>query len=114
MSVETIIVNILKIVFVVLAGHVALTKIIPMVDAMLKGLIKENKVVDNFTSLLGIFVFVLVGIKIIEFGVATQNTVITYLEIIKPGFELIQSLVPYFGYIFAGVVVIIAVRGIKK
>ena len=114
MSLESFIVNILKIVFVVLGGHIILTKVIPLLDSMLKNLIKDNKVVDNFTSLLGILVFVLVGTKIIEFAVATENTVIGYLSVIQPGLDLILSLVPYFGYIFAAAVVIIAVKGIKK
>lgn len=114
MAVESIVVNILKIIFVVLAGHVVLTKIIPMLDAMLKGLIKETKVVDNFTSLLGVLVFVLVGVKIIEFATATQNTVIGYLSVVQPGFDFILDLVPYFGYIFAAAVVIVALRGIKR
>ena len=114
MAVSLIVTNILKIVVVILAGHVTLTKIIPMMDELLKGLIKENKVVDNFTSLLGVFVFVLVGMKIVDLAVLTENKVISYLSILKPGLELIHSLVPYFGYVFAGAVVIIAVRGFKK
>ncbi len=114
MSVETIIINILKIIVVIVSGHIILTKIIPLVDDMLKNLVKETKVVDKFTSLLGILVIVLVGIKITELAVATQNKVISYLEIIKPGFELMSSLVPYLGYIFAATVLIITVRSFKK
>ena len=114
MSVESVIINILKIAFVVLAGHILLTKVIPLLDDMLKSLIKENKAVENFTSLLGILVFVLVGLKVIELAVATENKIIAYLSILKPGVEMILSLVPYLGYIFAGAVLIIALKGIKK
>ena len=114
MGVEIFIVNILKIVFVIIAGHLAITKIIPLLDEMLKALIKEKKIVDKFTSLLGVLVFVLVGAKIIEFAEATQNQVISYLSVIQPGLDLLLGLVPYFGYVFAATVVIIAVRGIKK
>ena len=114
MGVETIILNILKIAFVVLAGHIALTKIIPILDEMLKSLLKDNKIVDSFTSLLGILVFVLVGKSVIEFATATENKVIAYLSVLKPGVDLLLSLIPYFGYIFAAAVVIIALKGIKK
>src|SRR3989344_4445591 len=110
MGIETFIVNLLNIAFVVVAGHIAITKIIPLLDGMLKSLIKETKAVDNFTSLLGVLVFVLVGVKVIEFAVATQNSVIGYLTVVKPGLELLLNLVPYFGYIFAGAVAIIALR----
>jgi len=114
MSAESFIVNLLKIVFVVLAGHIALTKIIPLVDDMLKGLIKDTKVVDKFTSLLGILVITLAGIKIIEFAVATENKVVGYLSVLSPGLEFIKGLVPYFGYVFAAVVIIVAARSLRK
>lgn len=114
MSAENIIVNILKIIFVIIGGHITLTKIIPLLDDMLKSLIKETKAVDKFTSLLGIFVFVIVGVNIINFAVATENKVISYLSVIKPAFELIIGLVPYFGYIFAATVLIITVKSFKK
>ena len=114
MAFEIFVVNLLNIVFVVLAGHIALTKIIPLLDGMLKQLVKETKAIDNFTSLLGILVFVLVGLKIIEFAVATQNKVISYLSVVKPGLDLLLSLVPYLGYVFAGAIIIIALRGIRK
>ena len=114
MALEPFITNILKIVFVILGGHILITKVIPLLDELLKSLIKENKVVDNFTSLLGVLVFVLVGVKIIEFATATGNKVISYLDVIKPGLELILGMVPYFGYIFAAAVVVIALKGLKK
>ena len=114
MSAETFIINLLKIISVVAAGHIILTKIIPLLDDMLKGLIKDNKVVDKFTSLLGVLVIVLASVKLIEFAVATENKVIGYLTVLKPGLELILSLVPYFGYIFAALVLIIAARSFKK
>ncbi|MEK6937128.1 MAG: hypothetical protein AABW58_03600 [Nanoarchaeota archaeon] len=114
MGVEAFIVNLLKIVSVVVAGHVTLTKIIPLLDDMLKGLIKDNKVVDRFTSLLGILVVVLASVKIIEFAMATGNKVIEYLDVLKPGLEFVLNLLPYFGYVFAAIVLIIAVRSFKK
>ena len=114
MSFEIFFTSILKIIFVIVAGHIALTKIIPLVDEMLKALIKETKVVDKFTSLLGVLVFVMVGVKIIEFAAVTQNKVISYLSVIQPGLDLLLSLVPYFGYIFAATVIIIAARSFKK
>ncbi len=114
MGFEIFLVNFLKIVFVIVAGHIAITKIIPLIDDMLKALIKETKVVDRFTSLLGILVIVVFGSKIIEFAMATENKVVSYLSVVKPGFDLLLSLVPYFGYIFAAAVVIISVKSFRK
>jgi len=114
LALEDFIVNLLKIVFVVLAGHISLTKVIPLLDGILKELVKEKKAVDNFTSLLGILVFVMVGIKIVEFALATQNKIISYLSVVKPGLDLLLSLVPYLGYIFAGMVLLIALRNFRK
>ncbi len=114
MSAEAFIINLLKIISVVVAGHITLTKIIPLLDDMLKGLIKDNKVADRFTSLLGILVIVLASTKIIEFAMATGNKVIGYLDVLKPGLEFVLSLVPYFGYVFAALVLIVAARGFKK
>ncbi len=114
MSAESFIINLLKIVSVVLAGHIALTKIIPMMDDLLKGLIKEPKVVDRFTSILGILVIALAGIKIIELAAATQNKVVGYLSVLTPGLEFITGLVPYLGYVFAAIVIIISARSLRK
>lgn len=114
MGAENFIVNLLKIISVVVAGHIALTKIIPMLDDILKNLTKDNKVVDKFTSLLGILVIVLASVKIIELALAIGNKVISYLDVLKPGLEFILSLVPYFGYIFGALVILIAVRSFKK
>ncbi|MBI2671762.1 hypothetical protein HYX16_02415 [Candidatus Woesearchaeota archaeon] len=114
LALEEYIVNLLKIVFVVLAGHISLTKVIPLLDGLLSELIKEKKAVDNFTSLLGILVFVLVGMKIVEFALATQNKIISYLSVVKPGLDLLMSLSSYFGWILAGAVVVLGLRSFRK
>ena len=114
MSTEIFVVNLFKIISIVVAGHITLTKILPLLDEMLQSLVKENKVVDKFTSLLGILVIVLASLKIIEFAMSMQNKVISYLDVLKPGLEFVLSLVPYFSYVFAALVLIIAVRSFKK
>lgn len=114
MVVETWVVTLLKVVFVIVAGHIAITKIVPLLDEFLSGFIKNEKAVDSFTSLIDIFILVLVGTKIIEFLLETENPVLSYFSALQPSFELLNALFSYLQWILLALIAIVALKYFKS
>lgn len=114
MSVEVWIVNVLKIVFVIVGMHIALTKVLPLLKDMLSGFIGNKKINDGITGLIAILILVLGGLKIFDFIEAIGNKALSYLLVFKPGFEMVFSLEHYFKYIVLAVVVAVALKAFKK
>ncbi|MEK6934648.1 MAG: hypothetical protein AABW46_02110 [Nanoarchaeota archaeon] len=113
MAVEAIAINILKIVFVIIGAHIAITRVVPLLDDFLISFIKDKKSVESFTSLVDIFILVLVGLMIIEFALATENSFVSYIEVIKPGFDLIMQLFDYLKWILVVLIGVVALKNIK-
>jgi len=113
MAAEIIAINILKIVFVILGGHIAITRVVPLLNDFLLSFIKDKQSVESFTSLIDILILVLIGTKIIEFALATGNTYLAYIEVLKPGFDLIMSLFDYLKWILVVLIGVVAIKNIK-
>jgi len=114
MGAEIWIVSVLKIVFIILAGHIAITKIVPLLNDFLLSFIKDRRSVNSFTSLIDIFILVTVGLKIIEITLEVENKALTYLNILKPGFELIVSLFTYLQWILLALILVVALKAYKS
>ena len=113
MAIEGWVINILKIVFVIIAGHIAITKVVPLLNDFLESFIKNSKAIDSFTSLIDIFILVLIGTKIVEFLLATENTVISFISVLEPAFEIFMSLFTYLQWIILALIVVVAIKNIK-
>ena len=111
---ETIILLILKMVFIVVAAHIGLTKLVPMLESVLKTVIKDQKSLDGLTSLLSILILTISATKVIEFGKLTEIQVLSYLDVFQPALDLFMQLVPYFAWVLGGLVVILGIRGLSK
>jgi len=113
MAAEIIAINILKIVFVIIGGHVAITRVVPLLNDFLLSFIKDRKSVESFTSLIDIFILALVGLKIVGFAIATENPFASYLTVIQPGFDLIMILFDYLKWILVVLIGVVAIKNIK-
>jgi len=113
-SAEVIVLNILKIIFVVVATHIGLTKLVPMLEQVLGMSISDKKALDGLTSLLSILVLVLAGKTIVDLAKLTEIQILSYLDIFTPALELLFKLVPYFAWVLAGLVVILGIKGLSK
>ena len=113
MVAELWIINILKIVFLLLGAHIAITKIVPLLNDFLNSFIKDKRAVDSFTSLIDIFILVTVGLKIVEFALAVQNKALSYVEVLQPGFEVISNLFSYIQWILLALIVVVALKNYK-
>lgn len=104
--------NILKIIFIVIGAHIAITKVLPMLKDALSGL--DKKMINGIISLFAVFILVFAGLKIFEFIAAIGDKTISYLLVIQPAFDLILKLEYYFKYIIIGVIVILGLKAFKK
>lgn len=113
MTTEIIAINILKIVFVIVGGHIAITRVVPLLDDFLASFIKDKQSVESFTSLVDIFILVAIGLKIVEFALATENTFAGYISVIKPAFDLIMQLFDYLKWILVVLIGVVALKNLK-
>jgi len=111
MSFEIWMLTILKIVAVVIGGHLAITKMLPALKNVLAAFVKKGEVLTSIISTLLLFVGVLVLKFIINFLVAVENTYLSYVGVLLPGIEVILTIIPYVLYFMVAVVI---VAGLKK
>ena len=101
--------NILKIIVTVIAVHLTLTKIMPLVQDFLLPFI-DKKATDALTSLFGVLIIVLGGTFVMEFVLAIGNPAFSYLSVLQPAFDLLISFIGYLQYV---VIVIIGIAVLK-
>ena len=111
MAWEIWILTILKIISVIIGGHLAITKLLPALKKILVLFIKEDGFVTSIISTILIYVGVLVLKFIVTVLVATENKYLIYTDILSPGLEVMLSVIPYVLYFMIAVVI---VAGIKK
>lgn len=111
MAFETWMLTILKIVCVIIGGHLAITKLLPALKNVLSSSIKKEDLTTSIISILMMYTGVLVLKFMIEFIVATENKYLGYANVLVPGIEVILTLVPYVIYLMVATVI---VAGLKK
>ena len=114
MGVELWISIILKIIFILVAGHIAITKIVPLLNDFLLGFIKDKNSVSSFTSLIDILILVLVGSKIVTFILEAENAILNYISILQPAFEVLLELFTYLQWIILVLIAIVALKNLKS
>ena len=112
-SAEIWIVNLLKILFVIVGAHLAITKVLPMFKNIVDGL-GDKKVSEGIISLFAVFILVFAGLAIFDFITAIGSIGLSYLTVIKPAFDLIFGLVYYIKYIVLGVIIVLGLKAFKK
>mgnify|MGYP001589191753 CR=1 FL=1 len=113
MAVEIWVTILLKVIFVIIAGHIAITKIVPLLNEFLLSFIKNQKAVDSFTSLIDIYILTLVGLKIVTFTLETEHVALKYVEILQPALEVIYGVFNYLQWILLALLVVIALKNYK-
>lgn len=105
--------NLLKIAITIIAIHLTLTKIMPLVDNFV-GSFLDKKSTDALTSLLGVLVLIIGGGFIIEFVLAVGNASFNYVAVIGPGFDLILKFFEYLQWIIIAIIAAAVLKGKKK
>ena len=102
---------ILKIICVLIGGHLAITKLLPELKKVLSFFVKRMELITSIVSVLIIYILVLVLKFIIGFIAAVENVYLGYANVLLPGIEVILMVIPYVLYFFVAVVI---VAGLSK
>jgi len=110
MAVEVWIVAIIKIALVLLGGHLAITKLLPLMKKLFNSFMKEEQTVAVISILL-LYVGLLVANKVIEAITSIDNQYLNYITLATIPINLILSVMPYLMYF---TIACVAVIGLKK
>jgi len=97
---------ILKIVGVVIGGHIAVTKFLPLMKTALSSFIKKEEFVTSVISVLMLYILVLVLNVVVGFLVSVENKYLGYLNVLLPGMEVILKVAPYIIYFLIAAVIV--------
>lgn len=114
MAIDIYVTNIIKIVFTIIGGHLAIAKILPLLKDFLDDFIKEDDVIKGLISLLTVVIIVTVATLVIEFTTAIGNPMLNYINLVKPMLDVLNSLFNYLQYIVAIGLIAYAIKSIKK
>ena len=115
MSFATWLPIILKIVAVIVAGHLAITKLLPILKDVLSSYIRKGTVVTGVIYIFLFYIGVLVLEFIVKFLPETGNKYLIHLDILTPGIDLVLKVIPFIVYfMLASVVASVFASQIKK
>ena len=107
--------SIIGIIIVIIIAFIIISKIFPNIRILLDGLIKDNKSLAGFMSLLIIVVYILVFSKIVNLLLELkENQYITYLNLLTPGLDILNAILPYIQYILLGALIAWGLQSAKK
>ena len=110
MSLEIWIVNILSSVVIVAGGWAMLKYVFPMLENLLKPVIKDKKSLSAFMGLLNIIILWMVAQGIVIYLLRINNPYLNYLDILTPGLDVFLEFLPYLKWVILGWFAIIALK----
>jgi ABC-type multidrug transport system fused ATPase/permease subunit len=110
---EIYITNIIKIIFTIIGGHLAITKILPLIKDFLDDFLND-KATKALISLLTVAIIVIVANLIIGFTTEIGNNYLNYINLIKPLLDVITNLFNYLQYVVAIALIAYAIKNFKK
>ena len=114
MAVDIWVSTILRIIFILAATHISLTKIIPMVQDFLSSIFKDKKTLDGITSLFGILVLILAVKELLPAIETLNNNILNYLLTLEPALTVLLNFVYYLQFIILAVFVVAVFKAYKK
>jgi len=103
-------VNIISIVFVIIATYISIAVILPLVRGLLNGLVSDDRTVASLMGLLIVIVYVLVFGEIVELLVAIGNKYLNYLDVLNSGLDVLNGLLGYVKWVIVGALVAFGLR----
>jgi len=113
MAIEIWALLVLKIIGVIIGGHIAVTKLLPELKKMFCLFVKKEELITSVISILIFYVAVLVLKFIVGFLAAVENKYLGYASVLLPGIEVILTVTP-FVLMFLAAIVIVAGLSISK
>ncbi len=110
---EVWIITVLGILSAIVAGHLLITKMLPKIKNATDLAIRDNTVTEGLMLIFFIYISLFVIRKFLELIIATNDAWTKYLNVVKPGIDVLTDLLPYLGVFMIGVVIAVAIRSKK-
>lgn len=104
----------LNIVFLLIAGHIALTKLFPKLKAILVAALGKDDVVNAVMYLFVAYTIIFVLKKFVDMILAIGNSYLNLFAMLNSGLELLILLLPYIQWLILGAVVVVGLKSAKK
>lgn len=105
---------VLNIVFLLVAGHIALTMLLPKLRTILVGAVGKEELVNAVIYLFVVYIIIFVVKKLVDIVVAVGNSFLNLIAMLNPGLEILILLLTYLQWIVLGAVLVIGLKGVKK
>tara|TARA_Y100000034_G_scaffold130902_1_gene190481 strand:- start:1481 stop:1828 length:348 start_codon:yes stop_codon:yes gene_type:complete len=114
MATELWVINILGIVFAIIAALIIIIKILPRLRDLADPIIGSESALSGLMSLLVILVYILLFAGIINLLKNIDNKFLNYVTILDPGVDLFVAMIPFFKWIVFALVLGLAAKYIKS
>ena len=114
-TVGLLIVLALGMVLTIVAGHIAITKILPKLKILLKAIIKDEEAINSLMHIFIVYVGLFVLSKLLElFRAFDVGFINDMASIVQPGIDILMSLLPYLQWLILGILVVVGLKSFKK
>tara|TARA_Y100000310_G_C20491426_1_gene719422 strand:+ start:183 stop:530 length:348 start_codon:yes stop_codon:yes gene_type:complete len=114
MAGEVWIINVLGIVFAIVAALLIIIKILPRIRDIADPIVGNEAAINGLMSLLVFLVYILLFVGIINLIKNIDNQYLNYISVLDPGVNLFVALLPYFKWLIFALVLGLAAKYIKK
>lgn len=114
MAADIWIATILKLGFIVAVVHLALSRIIPMLQDFFSTAIKDKKALESLTSLIGILILILAGKEALTVVEELNNAVLNYILTFGPALLVLSNLIYYLQWVILAVFLVAVLRSFRK
>ena len=102
---------ILTLLFILIGGHLVITKIYPHLRNLLKLILKDDNATNPIMALLIIIVMIIVASKLIAQLLSLNNVYLNIFGVLDPSVAVLKEIIPYIIYLLVGIIITL---GIKK
>ncbi|MAF51064.1 MAG: hypothetical protein CMH64_03140 [Nanoarchaeota archaeon] len=114
MAADIWVINVLGIVFAIVAALLIIIKILPRIRDIADPILGNDEAINGLMSLLVILVYILLFVGIINLIKNIDNPYLNYVSVLDPGVNLFVSLLPYFKWLIFALALGLAAKYIKK
>ncbi len=110
MSLEIWIMSVSSCIAIVIGGWIMITHIFPIIETMIKPVIKDKKSLGAFMALLNIVILWMVAQGIVIYLLRIDNVYLNYLDIFSAGLDVFLEFLPYLKWVILGWFLILALK----
>ncbi|MAG53019.1 MAG: hypothetical protein CMH62_03595 [Nanoarchaeota archaeon] len=114
MATEVWVINVLGIVFAIVAALLIIVKILPRIRDVADPIIGSETAINGLMSLLVLLVYILLFVGIIALIKNIDNQYLNFISVLDPGVNLFVSLLPYFKWLIFALVLGLSAKYMKK